>query len=332
MTLEQLTILLELSQTHSMSRCAENLNMTKTNISKSISQLENELSVRLFFKSRQGSFLTPLGEQVCSYAARMLEDKKQIEKLCQTAAPAAKALNIMFTEAYAFLIPDITDSFRKMITDTSILHLSSLPAAHSNQIINMVEPDVAFCTLLTNELSSLAQYEDNYFIYKIYDEPMALMIDKNNLAEEFSDMQISIKQLKKFSLLVITNEVIMPDNTIEQSAVVESFLKQHDLYHTANIIQSNSLLLFKEYIHKPYYGILCDPFSMKHSSFITAEDFAFLTIKPICSVSRVILLNKNSPYLNLISEVLFEIQNRFEDDFPYLKNLNGMFGENGFIY
>lgn len=327
MTLEQLAILLELSRTHSMSVCAENLNMTKTNISKSISQLENELSARLFFKSRQGSFLTPLGEQVCGYAMRMLEDKKQIENLCKHMEPTAKALDIMFTEAYTFLIPDITDSFRKMIPDTSILHLTSLPAAHLNEIISMANPDVAFCTLLTSEISTLAKYEEAYFIYKIYDEPMALMIDKNNLTEEFSDLQISIKQLTKFALLVITNEIIMPDNTIEQSAVIESFLKQNDLYNTANIIQSNSLLLFKQYIHKPYYGILCDPFSMKHSSIIAMDDYVFLTIKPICSVSRVVLLNKKSPYFNLINEVLFEIQNRFQDDFPYLKKLNGTFGE-----
>ena len=126
MTLEQLAILLELSQTHSMSICAESLNMTKTNISKSISQLENELSAKLFFKSRQGSFLTPLGEQVCIYAAHMLEDKKHIEKLCQYAAPEAKALNIMFTEAYAFLIPEITDRCRERFVDTNILHLNRL--------------------------------------------------------------------------------------------------------------------------------------------------------------------------------------------------------------
>ena len=111
MTLEQLAILLELSCTHSMSICAENLSTTKPNISRAINQLENELSARLFIKSRQGSYLTPLGEQVCGYAKSILNDKKQIESLCQSITPSGKRLNILFTEAYAFVIREITDRF-----------------------------------------------------------------------------------------------------------------------------------------------------------------------------------------------------------------------------
>lgn len=93
MTLEQLAILLELSYTHSMNICADNLNTTKPNISRAMNQLENELSARLFIKSHQDSYLTPLGEQVCGYARSILKDKKQIESLCQSVIPSGKRLN-----------------------------------------------------------------------------------------------------------------------------------------------------------------------------------------------------------------------------------------------
>lgn len=327
MTLEQLAILLELSRTHSMSVCAENLNMTKTNISKSISQLENELSARLFFKSRQGSFLTPLGEQVCGYAMRMLDDKKQIENLCYTKTPATKALNIMFTEAYAFIIPEITDSLRQKNLDTNILQLTSRASAHLNETIHYANPDVAFSTLLTDELSSLAKYEDDYYIYKINDEPLALMVGRDNLPEGYANLQISTNQLKSYSLLVLSDEVFTQNNSIVYSIIGKSFLEKNDLYNSTQIIQSNSLLLCKQYLKKPYYGLLCDPFSMKHSSLIKADEYVFLTIKPICSLTRALLINKKSPYFNFINEVIFFIQNRYEDDFPYLIKLNGTFGE-----
>lgn len=325
MTLEQLSILLELSHTHSMSLCAENLNMTKANISRAINQLESELSAKLFMKSHQGSFLTPLGEQVCDYAASILKDKKRIETLCQSITPSIKTLNIMFTEAYAFIIPDITDQFRQKMTDAKTLHLTSLPAAHLNHIIHYANPDVAFSTLLTSELASLARYEEEYYIYKVYDEQLTLMVNKNNLPTDVTNGQISARQLKNYSLLVISNELILQDNIMKQSSLIGSFLEEYDLYKEALIIQSNSLPLFKYYLEKPNHGLLCDVFSMKHSSLFDLKNFAFLTIKPICSESRVILLNKNSPYFNLINEALYVIQNKYGDDFPYLNKLNGTF-------
>ena len=327
MTLEQLAILLELSRTHSMSVCAENLNMTKTNISKSISQLENELSARLFFKSRQGSFLTPLGEQVCGYAMRMLDDKKQIENLCYTKTPATKALNIMFTEAYAFIIPEITDSLRAKILDTNMLQLTSRASTHLNETIQYANPDVAFSTLMTEELSSLAKYEEDYYIYKINDAPLKLMVDKNNLPAESSSAQISINQLKEYYLLLIGDEFFSQNNCIEYLTIIKSFLEQNDLYSSAQIIQSNSLFLCKQYLSRPHFGLLCDEFSVKHSALINPEEYVFLTIKPICSISRVLLINKKSPYFALINEALFTIQNRYEDDFPYLIKLNDSFEE-----
>ena len=49
MTIEQLEIFLELAKTGSMRVTADNLSMTKPNISKSISNLETELGTILFF-------------------------------------------------------------------------------------------------------------------------------------------------------------------------------------------------------------------------------------------------------------------------------------------
>lgn len=322
MTLEQLAILVALSRTHSMSICAKNLNMTKTNISKSISQLENELSAKLFFKSRQGSYLTPLGERVCECAERILKEKNAITVLCSDKGPKAETLNIIFTEAYAFIIPEITENFQKHISDTGILHLTSLPSGHLNQIITYINPDLAFSTVATNELSTLAEYKGDYYIYKINDEPMLLMIHRSNLPCDIVDGQISIKQLKNYSLLVIGNEFLLPNHSMEQSIIGERFLKQNGLFENTSIIQSNSLLLFKQYLTKPYYGLLCDAFAMKNSQLLSLDDYVFLTIKPVYSISRVILLNKTSPYLTLLNETLFYIQNRFEDDFAQLQLLN----------
>ena len=50
MTIEQLTIFVTLAKTQSMSLAADDLLMSKANISKSIASLEQELGSQLFFQ------------------------------------------------------------------------------------------------------------------------------------------------------------------------------------------------------------------------------------------------------------------------------------------
>ena len=62
MRIEQLLYLSEIAKTHSISIAANNLFVSQPAISTAIKKLEEELDVTLFSRSKNGVFLTPIGE------------------------------------------------------------------------------------------------------------------------------------------------------------------------------------------------------------------------------------------------------------------------------
>ena len=63
MRLEQLEFFVETAKNHSMRSAADKLHASPQNVSKAIKQLEDELAFTLFIRSRQGLYLTPLGQE-----------------------------------------------------------------------------------------------------------------------------------------------------------------------------------------------------------------------------------------------------------------------------
>lgn len=72
MRLEQLSYLVEVAENNSINTAAGKLFLTPQNISKAIKQLEEELHVQLFTRSKYGMFLTAEG-QLKTYRQRYLK-------------------------------------------------------------------------------------------------------------------------------------------------------------------------------------------------------------------------------------------------------------------
>lgn len=64
MTFEQLLYAEILAQHHSMKKAADALHISKSGLSLAITQLENELGVKLFERSAKGTYLTKKGRQL----------------------------------------------------------------------------------------------------------------------------------------------------------------------------------------------------------------------------------------------------------------------------
>lgn len=76
-TLKQLEYFMEVAQTLSFSRAAENLYMSQSALSRSIIALEESLGTTLFFRNKQGVSMTPAGAILASrlpHLSRELED------------------------------------------------------------------------------------------------------------------------------------------------------------------------------------------------------------------------------------------------------------------
>ena len=72
MRLEQLEALVEIAQLSSMAKAAKKLHTSNQNVSKWISQLEDEFNVILFTRSNRGVYLTPQGKEIYELALEIV--------------------------------------------------------------------------------------------------------------------------------------------------------------------------------------------------------------------------------------------------------------------
>ena len=95
MKLEQLTYVVEVANTQSISKAAENLLISQPGLSSSIKQLEAELGAKLFVRTSKGVELTETGNQFLVYAKRITKQIGALEKLCKNdPAPVFQSLSV----------------------------------------------------------------------------------------------------------------------------------------------------------------------------------------------------------------------------------------------
>lgn len=83
MKLEQLEYAVEIANTQSISKAAENLLLSQPGLSTSIKQLEDELGTELFIRSNKGVELTPAGSTFIVNAKKVLAQIDAMERQCR---------------------------------------------------------------------------------------------------------------------------------------------------------------------------------------------------------------------------------------------------------
>ena len=84
MTLRSLEVFLAVVESGSMRAAAEQLYISQPSVSGAVADLESEFGVRLFERMGKRLFITPEGEQLASYAQRMLSLNGEIIRQMQT--------------------------------------------------------------------------------------------------------------------------------------------------------------------------------------------------------------------------------------------------------
>lgn len=121
-------------------RAAARLYMTQPALSRQIQSLEAEIGVRLFDRDRQGTRLTPAGEQFCDDAKRMLELFIAARRRARQAAQPARHFTVGFMPGVAAtpVIREFAESLPG--TDISVVH-----TAPSNQVDYLLDGRVDVC-------------------------------------------------------------------------------------------------------------------------------------------------------------------------------------------
>ena len=81
MNIQYLKYVVEVDKMGSINKAAKNLYMGQPNLSAAIKELEKDLGISIFYRSKKGVFLTKEGEKFLVYAKKIISDINQLESL-----------------------------------------------------------------------------------------------------------------------------------------------------------------------------------------------------------------------------------------------------------
>lgn len=112
MTIDQLRYVAEMYQEGTISAAAEKLNISHTAISRAITNLEDELGINIFIRSRNGSELTEQGKVVLESASKVLSEVKHLYSL-SSFIPESRTIYVKaFPIDSMLFIPDVIEKLQ----------------------------------------------------------------------------------------------------------------------------------------------------------------------------------------------------------------------------
>jgi LysR family hydrogen peroxide-inducible transcriptional activator len=115
MTLTELKYVVAVAEERHFGRAAERCFVSQPSLSASVRNLEEELGVTLFERSKRGVFLTEAGEQIVAQARRALEEAGRVKLVARQGRDPLKGvlrLGIIHTVA-PYLLPDLVAALRR---------------------------------------------------------------------------------------------------------------------------------------------------------------------------------------------------------------------------
>ncbi len=132
MTFEQLLYAEVLAQHHSMQTAADILHISKPGLSFAISQLEEELGIKMFERSSKGTQLTVEGKQMLSQIADILKSRNALENIAAEFKNAGYQhirihyMNVMMKSFIEPFINDYENEYTNLSLDISCHELNSI--------------------------------------------------------------------------------------------------------------------------------------------------------------------------------------------------------------
>ena len=157
MTIQQCKYVLKIAETGSFSEAAKQLFIAQSSLSSSVKQLEFELGIRLFDRSKSGVFLTAEGAEFVRYAKEISEQNDFIMER-YTSQRAKKRLYVS-TQHYDF----VADVFCRLIRETDEDYDFSLREIHTYDVIGEVEcahSDIGILAIKNNDFDLMSRYLD----------------------------------------------------------------------------------------------------------------------------------------------------------------------------
>lgn len=159
MTIQQCKYVLEIAKRGSFSEAAKQLFIAQSGLSSSIKQLEGELGIKIFERSKNGVFLSPEGAEFVRYAEQLVEQNDFIIE--RFAAPKVKERLYISSQHYDF----IADIFCRFVRecdeeayDFSLRELKTYEVIHD---VECAHSDIGFIAIKESDFDVMSRYLSN---------------------------------------------------------------------------------------------------------------------------------------------------------------------------
>lgn len=203
MNLDQLTYIVELEKSKTLSQAARNLNISQPGLSQSIDQLEKELGVTLFERSRHGTQITEEGYVIVKQAKEVLNE---VYKLHQEAKKLRLPEQVPFRIA---VTNEITVSILHTLIEFQLKYQEfkvEIIEAVSHDIIQGVKADLYDIGFIVTNQEKFASLGELTFT-KVTTGELKLYVWKEHYLAKQSD-PIPIEILKEQEFVLFRDEYI----------------------------------------------------------------------------------------------------------------------------
>lgn len=290
MTLRHMKIFVEVCAEESITKAAENLNMTQPTVSIAIKELEEHYHTQLFERMNRRIYLTEKGQELYQYARTIINQFVEAENMI-SGHNSQYILRIGCNISYATTkLTDVMELFKTDYPDIQFkLHI-----ANSSQIEKM---------LLNNELDFAIVDNVNlsaHFISKLIEEENMLLFCGEKYASSIKKT-LSITDLCSYPLL-------LRENGSGARTIIEHVFQLHNLQYNPIMESTSTLALLQAAIHN--LGICILPESLLSTGLV--DGLVQLKMDKNYFIRRYFLIHHKNKYIS-------EIMNKF---FKYYLNCN----------
>lgn len=170
MELRQLKYFIAVAEELNFRRAAEKLYMQQPPLSRQIRQLETELGVELFHRTKRSVSLTSAGQAFLDEARLTLAQAQRAVNIAQQTQTSKLTIGFSVC-AFDRILPEIIKTFRQQYPD-NLVNLIEMPKEKQIQAVLTNQIDIGFCyaPIAQSELDSLT----------ILSEPLAVVLPPNH--------------------------------------------------------------------------------------------------------------------------------------------------------
>ncbi|MFS0823105.1 LysR family transcriptional regulator [Bacillus sp. 1P02SD] len=274
MNLEQMEYIKEIFQTQSITTAAQNLHVSQSAVSQSISLLEKELGVQLFKRSRFGTIPTAEGKNIITKALKIVENIAEIKEEAQIITSSYKSeLKIAAVPSIMTLLPKILSQFKKDFPHIKV----TIIEMESKKAIEKVKQhtiDLGFITIQKTFEKEL----DKFFLFN----KLNFHTDLNAIVPKYSSLAfqktLSIYDLLNYPIVLYTSQFM--ENLI--NSIQDRYGNINVLFKTSNsevikktVSEGLAISILSSYI------LVDDPYvKSKHIIPMPLTDLNFVTDLP----------------------------------------------------